>query len=172
MNIYDFYIPIYELFDGITPLKKDCGLLCDGACCKDSDEETGMLLFPCEEKLLQNVEFARIENSNCEFGENSVAKLFFCDGICNRKFRPLACRIFPLMPYLKNGRLTLVMNPMAKKICPLARSLNVSDLEPIFVKNVKKAMNRVLKLKDGRDYIMMLTEIADEFTALNNKFVK
>ncbi|MBQ2897673.1 MAG: hypothetical protein IJE46_05070 [Clostridia bacterium] len=172
MNVYDFYIPIYEMFDGITPLSKDCGKLCDSACCKDGEEKTGMLLFPHEEKLLSNVPFAEIEDSNCEFGEKEVAKLFFCEGHCNRKFRPLACRIFPLMPYLKNGKIKLIMNPMAKNICPLARSLKPKDLEPAFVKNVKKAMNRVLKLKDGRDYILMLSEIADDFTSLNNKFTK
>lgn len=172
MNVYDFYIPIYESLQDITPLKKDCGMLCSGACCKDGDEKTGMLLFPHEEKMLENVSFAEIEISNCEYGESEIAKLFFCDGQCDRKFRPLACRIFPLMPYLKNGKLTLVMNPMAKNLCPLARSLDVFDLEPMFVKNVKKAMNRVLKLKDGRDYIMMLTEIADDFVKINNKFTK
>ena len=172
MNVYDFYIPIYESLQNITPLKKDCGLLCSGACCKDGEEKTGMLLFPCEERLLSNVSFAQIEESNCEYGENETAKLFFCNGSCDRKFRPLACRIFPLMPYLKDDKLTLIMNPMAKNICPLARSLEICDLEPNFVKNVKKAMNRILKLKDGRDYILMLSEIADDFVKINNTFTK
>ena len=170
MNVYDFYIPIYESLENITPLKKDCGMLCDAACCKDGDEKTGMLLFPFEEKLLSEVKFATIEDSNCEYGETGVAKLFFCDGTCDRALRPLACRIFPLMPYLKNDRLTLVMNPMAKGICPLARSLEITDLEPKFVKAVKKAMNRIMKLKDGKDYILMLTEIADDFVSVRIQF--
>ena len=172
MNVYDFYIPIYESLENVTPLKKDCGVLCGAACCKDGDEKTGMLLFPFEEKVLRDVDFATIELSNCEYGETETAKLFFCDGTCDRALRPLACRIFPLMPYLKNDKLTLIMNPMAKHLCPLARSLKVSDLEPNFVKNVKKAMNRIMKLKDGKDYILMLTEIADDFVNINNQFSK
>ena len=62
------------------------------------------------------------------------------------------------------------MNPMAKPICPLARSIEISDLEPKFVKSVKKAMNRIMKLKDGKDYIQMLTEIADDFVSVSNQF--
>ena len=170
MNVYDFYIPIYESLENVTPLKKDCGMLCDAACCKDGEEKTGMLLFPFEEKLLSGADFATIEDSNCEYGDTEVAKLFFCEGTCNRALRPLACRIFPLMPYLKNGKMTLVMNPMAKGICPLARSLEISDLEPKFVKAVKKAMNRIMKLKDGKDYILMLTEIAEDFEKVRNQF--
>lgn len=170
MNVYDFYIPIYESLKDVTPLKKDCGVLCGAACCKGGDEKTGMLLFPFEERLLSGADFAEIEDSNCEYGETAVAKLFFCDGTCDRTLRPLACRIFPLMPYLKGDKMTLIMNPMAKHLCPLARSLEISDLEPKFVKAVKKAMNRVMKLKDGKDYILMLTEIADDFVSINNRF--
>ena len=39
MTINEFYSRIYKLFDEVTPLSKDCGVLCDGACCKDGDEK-------------------------------------------------------------------------------------------------------------------------------------
>ena len=163
MKVFDFYIPIYNSLENVTPLKKDCGILCDGICCKDGEEKTGMLLFPFEEKMLQNEDY-EIEDSNCEYGESQKAKILFCKGECNRKFRPLACRIFPLVPYKKEGKpLKLIMNPLAKGMCPLARSLEVEQLEPSFIKNVYKAMNRILKLKDGEDYIKMLTEISDDY---------
>ncbi len=168
MRVHEFYLPIYEMLENVTPLKKDCGVLCDAACCAETDERTGMLLFPYEEKMLANAGFD-IEESNCEYGEDKTAKILFCEGDCDRRFRPLACRIFPLMPYKKpGGELEIIMNPAAKGMCPLARSLEVSQLEPEFIKAVTRAMNRVLKLKDGEDYIYMLSEVADDIL----KFIK
>ena len=77
------------------------------------------------------------------------------------------------MPYKKEGSpLKIVMNPMAKNMCPLARSLKVKQLEPDFIKNVRKAMNNILKLNDGEDYIIMLSEIADEYVQTQKKFLK
>lgn len=164
-----YYGKIYKLLDEVTPLSKDCGVLCDKACCKEEDEPAGMFVFPFEEELLKNVEFGYMEDSNCEYGENRIAKIFYCTKPCAREERPLSCRIFPLTPYRKNGRVRLIMNPAAKKMCPLARSLHPLQLEEDFQQNVKKAMNRILKLKDGEDYIDMLTEIAQQFEEMGKK---
>ena len=164
-----YYSEIYKLLDEVTPLSKDCGVLCDKACCKEEDEPAGMFVFPFEEELLKDVDFGYIEESNCEYGEDKVAKIFYCTKPCNREQRPLGCRIFPLTPYRKNGKVTLVMNPAAKKMCPLARSLHPSQLEEEFEENVMKAINRVRKLKDGEDYIDMLTEIAQQFEEMGKK---
>ena len=41
----------YALFRNVTPLDFDCGKLCDGKCCKGTDD-TGMILFPGEENLI------------------------------------------------------------------------------------------------------------------------
>lgn len=164
-----YYSEIYKLLDEVTPLSKDCGVLCDKACCKEEDEPAGMFVFPFEEELLKDVDFGYIEESNCEYGEDKVAKIFYCTKPCNREQRPLGCRIFPLTPYRKNGKVTLVMNPAAKKMCPLARSLHPSQLEEEFEVNVMKAINRIRKLKDGEDYIDMLTEIAQQFEEMGKK---
>ena len=162
-----YYSEIYKLLDEVTPLSQDCGVLCDKACCNEEDEPAGMFVFPFEEELLKKVEFGYIEESNCEYGEDKVAKIFYCTKPCNREQRPLACRIFPLTPYRKNGKIKLVMNPAAKKMCPLARSLHPSQLEEKFEENVMKAINRIRKLKDGEDYIDMLTEIACQFEEMS-----
>ena len=164
-----YYSEIYKLLDEVTPLSKDCGVLCDKACCKEEDEPAGMFVFPFEEELLKDVDFGYIEDSNCEYGEDKVAKIFYCTKPCNREQRPLGCRIFPLTPYRKNGKVTLVMNPAAKKMCPLARSLHPSQLEEEFEVNVMRAINRIRKLKDGEDYIDMLTEIAQQFEEMSKK---
>ena len=48
-----YYGKIYNMLDEVTPLSKDCGVLCDKACCKEEDEPAGMFVFPFEEELLE-----------------------------------------------------------------------------------------------------------------------
>ena len=51
LKSFDVYSAAYSLIDEATPLRhKDCGALCDGACCK-GDDETGMYLYPFEEAM-------------------------------------------------------------------------------------------------------------------------
>lgn len=166
MKVYDFYNPIYKMFDSCTPLSKDCGMLCDGACCKDGNEERkGMLLFPGEEKFLKDKGFT-IEESRWEYS-GKKAYVLFCNGKCKREYRPLGCRIFPLTPIeTKDGSFELIMNPLAKGMCPLARSLKPGQLEPDFTANVQKAINRIKKLKDGKAFLDMISDIASVY----NKF--
>lgn len=169
----DFYTPLYELLEDVTPLKKDCGVLCDAVCCKDGkDGETGMLLFPNEVKMFKGKRFAKIVKSNCEYGEKATAKLLICKGKCDRSLRPLACRIFPLLPYRHIGegkKLEIIMDPRAKGMCPLARSLKVEQLEPEFIEKVTKVCTQILKLKDGAEYIDMLSDLADQSDFLKQR---
>ena len=70
------YDKIFQTLGDLTPLKGDCGKLCDCACCK-GDENTGMLLFPFEE-------------TNLEIRKNEAGeRLAVCNGRCDRKTRPL-----------------------------------------------------------------------------------
>lgn len=163
MRAKEFYQPLYKLLENVTPLKKDCGVLCDGICCKDGDEESGMLLFPHEEELFENCDFGKIITSNCEYGETATAYLFICKGECDRKKRPLACRIFPLLPYRHHGNaLKIIMDKRAKGMCPLARSLEAEQLEPEFIRAVKYISKEILRLKDGAEFIDMLSDLADQ----------
>lgn len=166
-----FYSRIYKLLENVTPLKKDCGVLCDGLCCKDIDgEPSGMLLFPHEEEMLTNADFGEIIESNCEYGEEGISKLFICKGKCDRALRPLACRIFPLLPYrhkLEGKKMKIIMDKRAKGMCPLARSLEPEQLEPLFVENVTKVCIEILRLSDGADYIDMLSDLSDQCDFLN-----
>lgn len=167
MTAKEFYEPLYKLLENVTPLKKDCGALCDGICCKDGEEESGMLLFPGEEQLFSDCDFAKVLESSCEYGETGTAKLLICSGECDRTKRPLACRIFPLVPYRHEGEpLKIIMDPRAKGICPLARSLEKEQLEPLFVKRVTKICKRLLQLKDGAAYIDMLSDLCDDVNFL------
>jgi len=92
MTAKEFYEPLYKLLENVTPLKKDCGVLCDGICCKDGEEESGMLLFPGEEQLFSDCGFAKVLESSCEYGETGTAKLLICKGECDRTKRPLMAK--------------------------------------------------------------------------------
>lgn len=76
-----------NIMEDKTPLKNDCGFLCNKACCK-GDTETGMLLFPFEETTLT-------------VSEKDSVRLCVCEGSCKRESRPLSCMIFPFFPILQ-----------------------------------------------------------------------
>lgn len=50
------YTKIYQLLDRATPLKEDCGKLCQKACCHQENQELGMYLLPGEEALFTRKE--------------------------------------------------------------------------------------------------------------------
>ena len=78
--------------EAVTPLKPfNCGRLCSARCCS-GDENDGMGLFPGEEELLKDCADFEIKKSEGNFGESVLV----CRGECDRRKRPLACRIFPL----------------------------------------------------------------------------
>lgn len=167
MNIAYIYLQIYRLFDHSTPLKLDCGKLCNSACCEG--DESGMYLFPGEEnvqKILKS-KWAKIEKSDFYYeycGKKKNVPLLVCEGECDRYERPLACRIFPLTPYLtKDGRLEIIMDPRAKAICPISRELSADELDLKFLKNVKKAFVLLMKNEEFRAYMTSYSEYIDEY---------
>ena len=141
MNSAYVYLQLYRLFDRNTPLKKDCGVLCDKACCKGDD--CGMYLFPGENKVyeLLNPDWCSLDKSDLSYTYNNKTKnvpILFCNGECDRYQRPLSCRIFPLTPYLtKDKKLEIMMDPRAKSICPISRALDLEDINKSFLNNIK-----------------------------------
>lgn len=167
MNIEYIYLQLYRLFDKSTPLKADCGRLCGKRCCKGDDG--GMYLFPGEEKVfkLLNPKWAKIEKSDFYYDFNGKQKnvpILFCEGSCDRYQRPLACRIFPLTPYInEGGKAEIIVDPRAKAICPLAKTLDISDFDEKFVKNVKKSFSVLMKCKEISEYLKAYSEYLDEY---------
>ncbi len=119
----------YSLLRNVTPLQFDCGKICNGKCCK-GDDKTGMLLFPGEKSLIDNEINVKIDNSGNEFA--------VCNGSCNRNYRPLSCRIYPLFPVIKNENsekyIEVMMDPRAD--CPLVTEDYSFNLQ--FLKAVKR----------------------------------
>lgn len=80
-----------------TPLKKDCGQICDGACCK-GDDDTGMLLFPFEESVL-HVEETRGYALQCVRADATEVSARFPAGffLSSHMSHPMAkLRLYPI----------------------------------------------------------------------------
>lgn len=159
MDAKKIYEHLYKLLEKATPIGVDCGQLCNGACC-EGDGETGMYLFPFEEQMYNGTEeWLEIYDSDFIFKGKPV-KIAICNGTCNRKKRPLSCRIFPLFKIdgeLKN-------DPRAVHVCPLAKgNITLEEYDMTFVENTKKVFNILEKFTTTKDYIAETQKIIDEF---------
>ena len=140
-----------DIMEDKTPLKKDCGLLCDKACCK-GDSETGMLLF---------------ENASLPVIEKDVVRLCVCDGSCNREERPLSCMIFPFFPYLTNdGRVKVIPDIRGGEICPIVRNFMEAKLDRPFLRRVKKVGRLLVQDEECRAFIEGISREMDAYFSL------
>ena len=143
MSAYEVVRDARELLVNLTPLKTDCGRLCQGACCQ-GDEKTGMLLFPGEEAFYEGCTFARIIPAGFMLG-GQEAQLLVCDGTCDRENRPLACRLFPLfLKFKEDGTTKMRMDVRAKSVCPLT-DYGIKALDADFKQVARKAYDRLLE---------------------------
>lgn len=159
------YKEAWRLLEKRTPLCVDCGQLCGGACCDDGGrDDAGMYLFCGEDVMYKNMpEWLRVEKSEFEYSGGKYAPIAMCSGRCERKMRPLSCRIFPLAPYKKeNEPLRVIIDPRAKAMCPLARALGQNELEAEFVHAVKLVFGVLIRNKDVRDFIIEQSYLLDE----------
>lgn len=153
------YSHIYKMLENATPIGADCGKLCGAACC-EGDEDTGMYLFPFEECMYDGTEkWLEIYDSDFYFEEKPV-KIAVCNGKCDRKKRPLSCRIFPLFVY-SNGELTA--DGRAKHVCPLdAAKIGIEEYDREFTENVKKVFNILRKFNVTAAYLKETEKIISE----------
>jgi hypothetical protein len=173
----DLYQIAYNCLSKSTPLRTDCGRLCNRACCGDihpdgtGGDALGMYLFPGEEVMLREASFLNIEPVRFTLNNHRKILLATCQGECNREYRPLACRIFPLIPYLTaKDILTVKIDPRAAPICPLAVNLDRAKLHPDFVENVRKACHMLINDPEIKEYIADLSKIIDEYFKLTGLF--
>lgn len=140
-----------ELLLSPTPLKTDCGSLCNHACCA-GDEETGMLLFPGEDALYEACAFGHVLDADFSLG-GQQARLFVCSGRCDRESRPLACRLFPLfLAFLKNGGTKVRIDDRARAVCPLC-DYGMTGLDGEFINAARQAYDILLKDETCRAYL-------------------
>ena len=139
------YNRIFNILGDYTPLTVDCGVLCNGACCK-GDSETGMILFPHEE--------SKLDVKILENGE----RLAVCNGKCDRNKRPLACRIFPFFPTVdEKGKVGVELDYRGARLCPMIEYSDELLFDPKFLKAVRKAGKLLVKDDECKDFLMKST---------------
>ncbi len=164
MTAKDFYSYAYKLFEKVTPLRGDCGTMCGGACC-EGDDESGMYLFPYEECMYEKIpDNFKIEQSSFEYSDDKYAPILLCKPFCDRRLRPLACRIFPLLPYItEDGNLKIIMDPRGKNMCPLALAAQPEQLNPEFLRRVEYLGKLMVKNKVLYEYLDQLSRLTDDY---------
>ena len=142
-----------------TPLYKDCGLLCENACCK-GDEGTGMLLFPFEETVLRVT-------------EKDGVRLAVCDGKCDREDRPLSCMIFPFFPYITEaGRIRVIPDIRGYSVCPLVGNTDKVRLDRGFLMRVKKVGRLLSEDEECYRFLYETSREIDMLRALSTEVSK
>lgn len=159
--------------EDITPLKTDCGALCEARCCKDTnetDEVAGMLLYPGEENIYApSSAWYTLLPSNQTF-EGKNVPLFVCNGTCKRELRPLACRIFPLLPIVKkDGTASVRIDMRGKGICPLC-DYPKSGLNPAFIEAAEKAVQYLCKSEEVLAFIKQMQKQEKEIRDFYKSF--
>lgn len=151
-----------ELLLDVTPLKTDCGKACGARCCQSLEgEETGMLLFPGEEEAYQG-------KPEWKLRRTASGTLLVCSCRCDREERPLACRIFPLLPVIRGGEVKVAGDQRAKAVCPLLRQ-GIRSMDPAFIDAVKEAGRILAGDPEQRRFMEQLTEEQDELKSLREK---
>lgn len=153
---------VRELLAEVTPLKTDCGRVCGARCCRPMEgEETGMLLFPGEEE-------AYLGKAGWTVKETGAGLLAVCPGTCAREERPLACRIFPLLPVIREGKIRVAADQRARAVCPLLRQ-GIRGMDPAFTEAVREAGRILAEDQETRTFLESLTAEQDELKALRQK---
>lgn len=139
------YERIYKMLENVTPLRADCGVICNKNCCK-GDENTGMLLFPFEETVLTVKE------------ENGL-RVAVCDGTCMRSERPLSCRLFPFFPVMNSeGDIEAVIDTRGYGICPLTEHQSEIKFNRRFLRSVRRVGRILYRDEDTFPFMKKMSE--------------
>lgn len=144
-----------DLLREITPLRSDCGRLCGRACCEVDDPSAGMLLFPGEERLYDNVRMVALEGF-----PRAKTPLLQCSGSCDRNDRPLSCRVAPLTPAFRRGAVIVEMDRRCGAVCPLM-DYGMQALRADFIQAVREAAAILARDPDCLTFIRGLTAHMD-----------
>lgn len=117
-----------------------------------------MLLFPGEEKLYRGKAEWRIR-------ETASGLLLICSGRCERAERPLSCRLFPLLPLIREGGIRAATDRRAAAVCPLARQ-GIRAVDPAFAAAVREAGELLARDDAQRAFLEMLTREQDDLERL------
>ena len=120
-----------------------------------------MLLFPGEEEEY-------LEKPGWTVRETAAGLLAVCPGRCERDERPLACRIFPLLPVLRDDGVKAAADQRARAVCPLLKQ-GIRGMDPAFTEAVRETGRMLAEVPEERAFLEKLTEEQDELKALREK---
>lgn len=168
----ELYEKAYEILDRVTPIQSDCGALCGKACCNSTDDDSGMYLFPGEDVMFSESQpWLKIELSDFTYGNNKPVLIAICTDQCQRELRPLACRIFPLTPYMThNGVMSIKIDSRAIPMCPLAKQFTTDALDETFVAAVARVFRLLAKEKEIQSFVLGISRLIDEQERFLNLF--
>ena len=156
----------YSALRSVTPLPNglDCGKLCAGRCCKGGDND-GMELFHGEERFFEH-------DPNFTVRTDGTRKILICQGVCNRRSRPLACRMYPFYPVPqeteKGLTVRVVYDLRGLRTCPLvARHIKP---DPRFVAAVRKAGLLLLRDKHNETILRETAAVFDDMISFTKIF--
>jgi len=156
-----------------TPLEYDCGKLCDKKCCCGTETD-GMLLFPGEEFLYQHIESSwyKIKESNITLPGGYKISYLICNGICPREYRPLSCRIFPVIPYINEfNRVDFKPDIRSFGTCPIVFDSEKHSINENFIDKLYMSFLPLLRERVVLEFIESLTYQYDEAAALLEKLI-
>lgn len=160
---------IYDMLDKVSPLSCDCGKSCGAVCCRNDsftdDMEPYIYLFPGENEYLESAgadveikrELRKGHNLPESYGDHIYVAVCKGPEMCDRRFRPVQCRSFPLWPHITNdGELVLsYYDEELPYVCPL-----ISDrrkLNEDFVKATYEAWEILARDEPVRDLILLFS---------------
>ncbi len=151
----------YSQLRKVTPLDFDCGKICNGKCCQ-GDENTGMIIFPGEEILIdKNMKIFKNEDGDM---------VAVCNGSCDRNKRPLACRIYPLFPLLveTEGKDTVKVIFDCRADCPIIAGKY--EITRKFEKAVRRVGKYLLLNEETKAYYRELSQVQTDYLEFVKKF--
>ena len=110
----------------------------------------------------------RLEESQIVLpGTSGPLKLLVCNGRCSRNFRPMACRMFPLLPWMdRHGRIRVRPDLRAYALCPLLSDPASPPISATFAEAVRSAFELASVLPGTR----LLLESLNTEASLLRKF--
>jgi len=132
----------------------------------DTSGMLGMLLFPGEAGLLSQEPGFRL----FRILYMGVRVWFLvCEGTCDRRKRPLSCRVFPLAPHIgEGGVIRALPDPRAMRVCPLAGG---ERLEPSFRRAVAGAFRILAREPETYEFMRLLSEDLSEMRKFIRYFI-
>ena len=122
-----------------------------------------MVLFPSEEKLFLNKEEYTVSE------KTDGSELLVCNCICDRKERPLSCRIYPLFPYtyVEDGEVKqkVIYDLRGLNSCPMITKAIKPDKR--FVMAVRLAGKELLRDDECKKQLLKISREIDEIIEIN-----